>query len=261
MEDFFTGFDWAELFKATMVLFAVIDIVGSIPIIIKLKEKSGEIHSGYATIVSFVIMISFLLLGDSILGLFGVEVEAFAVAGALILFAMALEMILGVELFKDSGTEKTASIVPLAFPIIAGAGAMTSIISLRAEFAEINIFLAICINAIIVFAVLKSTRLIERLLGAGGIAILKKVFGIILLAIAVKLFSSNLKVLFNDGEEPEPQQKEIVIEKEEKIWDCGEYHHNDSIWDQRLKEYLDREYHSSQNTHVEDSVTVSIAPQ
>jgi multiple antibiotic resistance protein len=193
---FFEAFNWTELFKATMVLFAVIDIVGSIPIIIKLKEQSGDIHSGWATIVSFVIMIAFLIVGDNILLLFGVEVEAFAVAGSIILFAMAFEMILGVRLFRDEVSGKTASIVPLAFPIIAGAGTMTSIISLRAEYQEINIILAICINAGIVFLVLKMTKVIERLLGPGGIAILKIVFGIILLAIAVKLFSTNAKELF-----------------------------------------------------------------
>ncbi len=193
---FFEAFDWTELFKATMVLFAVIDIIGSIPIIIKLKEQSGDIHAGWATLVSFVIMIAFLVFGDNILLLFGVEVEAFAVAGSIILFAMALEMIMGVKLFKDDVSGKTASIVPLAFPIIAGAGSLTSIISLRAEYQEINIIVAICINVLIVFIVLKMTRVIERILGPGGIAILKKVFGIILLAIAVKLFSSNAKELF-----------------------------------------------------------------
>lgn len=193
---FFGAFDWTELFKATMVLFAVIDIVGSIPIIIKLKEQSGDIHAGWATFVSFVIMIAFLIVGDNILMLFGVEVEAFAVAGSIILFAMAFEMILGIRLFRDEVSGKTASIVPLAFPIIAGAGTMTSIISLRAEFQEINIIFAICLNVLIVFLVLKSTKVIERILGPGGIAILKKVFGIILLAIAVKLFSSNAKELF-----------------------------------------------------------------
>lgn len=194
---FFEAFDLAELFKATMVLFAVIDIIGSIPIIIKLKEQSGDIHAGWATFVSFIIMVAFLIVGDKILLLFGVEVEAFAVAGSIILFAMAFEMILGVRLFRDEVSGKTASIVPLAFPIIAGAGTMTSIISLRAEFQEINIVLAICINVLIVFAVLKMTKVIERILGPGGIAILKKVFGIILLAIAVKLFSTNAKELFN----------------------------------------------------------------
>ncbi len=195
--EFFQAFNWTELFKATMVLFAVIDIVGSIPIIIKLKEQAGgDIHAGWATVVSFAIMVLFLVVGDNILLLFGVEVEAFAVAGSIILFAMAIEMIMGVSLFRDEVSGKTASIVPLAFPIIAGAGSLTSIISLRAEYQEINIILAICINAGVVFLVLKMTRIIENILGPGGIAILKKVFGIILLAIAVKLFSSNAKELF-----------------------------------------------------------------
>lgn len=196
MSDFFTSFSWLEIFKAATVLFAVVDIVGSIPIIIKLKEQAGEIHALRTSIVAFFIMIGFLILGENILNLFGVEVESFAVAGSLILFAMALEMILGVRLFRDSVSGKTASIVPLAFPIIAGAGTMTSIISLRAEYHELNISIAIFINVILVFVVLKLTKVIERILGEGGIAILKKVFGIILLAIAVKLFTSNAKLLF-----------------------------------------------------------------
>lgn len=196
MGTFFSSIDWVEIFKATMVLFAVIDIVGSIPLIIKLKEEAGEIHALRTSVVAMVIMIGFLILGDNILKLFGVEVESFAVAGAFILFAMSLEMILGVRIFRDEVSGKTASIVPLAFPIIAGAGTMTSIISLRAEYHEINISIAIFFNVILVFVVLKLTRVIERLLGDGGIAILKKVFGIILLAIAVKLFSTNVKALF-----------------------------------------------------------------
>ena len=195
MGEFFGGFNWGDLFKASTVLFAVIDIVGSVPIIIKLKETSGSIHELRTSLVSFGIMIGFLILGESILKLFGVTIEAFAVAGALILFAMALEMILGVRLFRDEVTGKTASIVPLAFPIIAGAGTMTTLVSLKAEFAQINIVLAIFINIIIVFIVLKLTRRIENLLGEGGIAILKKVFGIILLAIAIKLFTTNLQAL------------------------------------------------------------------
>ena len=196
MGDFFGGFSWIEIFKASMVLFAVIDILGSIPIIIKLKERSGEIHALKASLVSLFIMISFLILGEGILGLFGVNVEAFAVAGSIILFAMALEMILGVSLFKDEVTSNTASIVPLAFPIIAGAGSMTSIISLRAEYHQLNIFIAIFINILLVFVVLKLTKAIEKIMGKGGIAILQKVFGIILLAIAVRLFSENAKELF-----------------------------------------------------------------
>lgn len=195
MFDFFQGFSWGELFKATTVLFAVIDIVGSVPIIIKLKESAGSLHEARTSIVSFFIMIGFLILGESILKLFGVTIEAFAVAGALILFAMALEMILGVRLFRDEITGKTASIVPLAFPIIAGAGTMTTLVSLKAEFQEINIILAIIFNVVIVYIVLKLTKRIENLLGEGGIAILKKVFGIILLAIAIKLFTTNLQAL------------------------------------------------------------------
>ena len=196
MSTFFEALNWIDIFKASMVLFAVIDIVGSIPIIIKLKKQTGEIHALRTSAVSLVIMVSFLILGEGILNLFGVQVEAFAVAGAMILFAMALEMILGVKLFRGEVTGKTASIVPLAFPIIAGAGSMTSIISLRAEYQEINILIAIVINIFLVFIVLKLTKVIQRMLGEGGIAILEKVFGIILLSIAIKLFSANAKMLF-----------------------------------------------------------------
>lgn len=194
---FFTDFNLNEILKASMVLFAVIDILGSIPIILKLKQSSGDLHEMRASLVSLAIMIGFLILGEKILMLFGVDIGSFAVAGSIILFAMALEMILGVQLFRDNPSGKVASIVPLAFPIIAGAGSMTSIITLRAEFSMINISVAILINIIIVYLVLRSTKAIEKILGEGGIAILKKVFGIILLAIAVKLFTSNIGGLFN----------------------------------------------------------------
>lgn len=197
MNEFFQGFNWGGFFKASTVLFAVIDIFGSIPLIIKIKESSGSIHEARTSFVSMIIMISFLIVGESILNLFGVTIEAFAVAGAFILFAMALEMILGVRLFRDEVSGKTASIVPLAFPIIAGAGTMTTLVSLKAEYQEINIVLAIIINVLIVYVVLKLTRRIENFLGVGGIAILKKVFGIILLAIAVKLFTTNLQALID----------------------------------------------------------------
>lgn len=191
---FLSTVDMNEIFKATMVLFAVIDIVGSIPIIIKVKEKSGDIHPLRVTFVSLFLMLAFLVGGEKLLGIFGVNIESFAVAGSLILFAMAFEMILGIEIFKEdnSAKGKSASIVPLAFPIIAGAGSMTSLISLRAVYEMPNIIIAVVINMIIVFTVLKLTRRIERLLGPGGIAILKKVFGIILLAIAIKLFANNV---------------------------------------------------------------------
>lgn len=191
--DIFSAIRLDQILKATMVLFAVIDIFGSIPLIIKIKERSGEIFPGRITFVSSLLMIVFLVGGEQLLGLFGVNIQSFAVAGSIILFLMAMEMILGIELFKEQKTtSKSASIVPLAFPIIAGAGSMTSLISLRAEYEMPNIIIAIIINMLVVYLVLKLTRRIERLLGPGGIAILKKVFGIILLAIAVKLFASNV---------------------------------------------------------------------
>lgn len=195
----FFGFDLKEIGVASMVLFAVIDIIGSMPIIIKIKQTAGTIHPLSATVVATVIMIGFLFLGESILGIIGIGINEFAVAGSLVLFFMALEMILGIEIFKhkqDTSSSKTASIVPLAFPVIAGAGTMTSIVSLRAEFAQVNILAAIILNLILVFIVLKLTSKIERFLGVGGIAVLEKVFGIILLAIAIKLFTTNGKLLF-----------------------------------------------------------------
>lgn len=197
MFEFFTSFSLVDTFKASMVLFAVIDIIGSIPIILKIKNDAGEIHAAYTSVVAMSLLIGFLILGESILTLFGVNIESFAVAGSFILFIMSFEMILGINLFKDNSIGKTASIVPLAFPIIAGAGSMTTIVALRAEYAAINIVMSIVINILIVYIVLKSTKRIETILGIGGIAILKKVFGIILLAIAVKLFTANVQQLFH----------------------------------------------------------------
>lgn len=196
MIEFFQGFNLNDMLKATIVLFAVVDVIGSIPTILKIKEKTGEIHSFQASIAALGIMIGFLIFGESILQLFGVDIKSFAVAGSILLFALSAEMILGINIFNDHGTGKTASIVPLAFPILAGAGTMTTLISLRAEFEYINIVFAIFINIIIVYIVLQLSKKIEQFLGQGGIAILKKVFGIILLAIAVKLFTSNVKELF-----------------------------------------------------------------
>jgi multiple antibiotic resistance protein len=192
------GFNFKEIGVASMVLFAVIDIVGNIPLIIALKEKTGRIYPLRTASVSLFILIGFLFVGESILGLIGVGINEFAVAGSFVLFFMALEMILGVEIFKDNGegSKKVASVVPLAFPMIAGAGTMTSLISLRAEFELVNILIAILLNILVVWIVLKLTATIERIIGSTGIAILKKVFGIILLAIAIKLFSSNVRELF-----------------------------------------------------------------
>ena len=192
------GLSFKEIGVASMVLFAVIDIVGNIPLIIAFKRKNRKDLSNENS-WSFSIYIGwFLFVGESILGLIGVGINEFAVAGSFVLFFMALEMILGIEIFKDQGegSTKVASVVPLAFPMIAGAGTMTSLISLRAEYALVNILVAIFLNILVVWIVLKLTSTFERIIGATGIAILKKVFGIILLAIAIKLFSSNVSALF-----------------------------------------------------------------
>ncbi len=193
--DFFLDFDWKETFTVTMILFAVIDILGSIPIIVDLRTRIGHIQSEKASIVAFLIMTAFLFVGDKILKLIGIDVNSFAVAGAFVLFFLALEMILGVRLYKDEAPN-TASIVPIAFPLIAGAGTMTTILALRAEYQSINIIVAIFLNTLLVYFVLKSSGKIERVLGKEGLAVIRKVFGVILLAIAVKLFASNVKGLF-----------------------------------------------------------------
>jgi len=189
----FSYFNFKEIATATMILFAVIDIVGSVPIIIDLRQKTGHIQSEKASLVSLVLMILFLFVGESILGLIGIDVSSFAIAGSFIIFFLALEMILGIRLYKEenNGGKSTASIVPIAFPLIAGAWTMTSLLSLRAEYAVQNIIVAIVVNIIMVYIVLKSSKFIERILGQGGINVLRKVFGVILLAIAVKLFRSN----------------------------------------------------------------------
>ena len=189
------AFDWKEIFTVGMVLFAVIDIVGTIPIIVDLRNKIGHIHSERASLVSGLIMITFLFVGEGILKFIGVDVKSFAVAGSIVLFFLALEMILGISIYKDD-EPKTASIVPIAFPLIAGAGTMTTLLSLRAEYQAVNIVVAILINIIIVYAVLKLSGKIEQMLGKTGLGVIRKVFGVILLAIAVKLFAANVKGLF-----------------------------------------------------------------
>jgi multiple antibiotic resistance protein len=188
-------FDIKEIFTAGMILFAVIDIIGSTPVIIGLRQKVGHIQSEKASLVALVIMIGFLFVGEEILNLIGIDVNSFAVAGSIIIFFLALEMILGIQLYKEESPE-TASIVPIAFPIIAGAGTLTTLLSLRAEFAAANIIAAIVINILVVYIVLKSSKSIERVLGSSGISVIQKVFGVILLAIAVKLFANNAQQLF-----------------------------------------------------------------
>lgn len=193
----FSGmFNFKEVLSVTLILFSVIDILGSIPVVIDLKKRTGRIQSAKATLVSGLIMVAFLFLGKSILSLFGLDIESFAVAGGLIIFILGIEMILGVRIFKaDPGESKTASVVPLAFPLIAGAGTMTTIITLRAEYSVYNILAGIAVNLVFVYLVLKSSGWLEKKLGAGGFNILRKVFGIILLAISIKLIKNNLFVL------------------------------------------------------------------
>jgi multiple antibiotic resistance protein len=185
-----------EIFTAFMVLFAVIDIIGNIPIIIDLRKKVGHIQSEKASIIAGVILILFLFIGKNILSLIGIGVNSFAVAGAFILFFIALEMILGITLYKDDeSSAMTASVFPLAFPLIAGPGSLTTLLSLRAEFRVENIIVAVILNVVIIYIVLKTSSRIERLIGQNGINIIRKVFGVILLAIAVKLFAHNIKAL------------------------------------------------------------------
>ncbi|MEO8589295.1 MAG: MarC family protein [Flavobacteriales bacterium] len=199
-------FDLAQIGKAFLILFAVIDIVGGIPLILQVRQKAGKIYPARATLVSLGIMVTFLFLGESILNVLGIDVRSFAVAGAFVLFFVALEMILGVRLFREDlsapglnevdDDHKVHSIVPLAFPVIAGAGTITTILSLRSEFDRANILVAILLNMIPVVLVLLLTNRIERLLGRVGLIVIKKAFGIILLAIAVKLFAKNITYLF-----------------------------------------------------------------
>lgn len=185
-----------QVFTAFMVLFAVIDIIGNIPIIIDLRKKVGHIQSEKASIIAGSIMILFLFVGQSLLSLIGIDVNSFAVAGAFILFFIALEMILGITLYKEEESNSiTASVFPLAFPLIAGPGSLTTLLSLRAEFEIQNIIIAIILNVLLIYVVLKTSSKIERVIGPNGIKIIRKVFGVILLAIAVKLFAHNIKAL------------------------------------------------------------------
>ena len=187
--------DFREIVAVTMVLFAVIDIVGTIPIIVDMRNKVGHIESEKASIVAGIIMIVFLFVGEEFLKLIGIDVHSFAVAGSFVLFFLALEMILGIRIYKDEAMT-SASIVPLAFPLIAGAGTMTTLLSLRSQFYSINIIIAIILNILLVYAVLKSSAKIEKLLGKTGLGVIRKTFGVVLLAIAVKLFAANVKGLF-----------------------------------------------------------------
>jgi multiple antibiotic resistance protein len=184
-----------EIFSVTLILFSVIDILGSIPFIITIRKREGRIHAEKATIISAVLMVGFLFLGQGILDLFGLDVASFAVAGAIVIFIVAMEMILGITLIReDPDAQGSGSIVPLAFPLIAGAGTLTTILSIRAVYSQSSVLIGIIVNLLIVYVVLRSSGWLERKLGKTGFAILRRVFGVILLAIAVKIFQDNVRL-------------------------------------------------------------------
>jgi multiple antibiotic resistance protein len=190
--------NFKEILSVSLILFSVIDILGSIPIIIDLRKKTGSIHPEQATLVAAGIMVGFLYVGKSILSLLGVDINSFAIAGAIIIFLIGLEMTLGRSIFKSEeagNNSKVASVVPLAFPIIAGAGTMTTILSLKSQFEEINILIGILVNVLFIYLVLRSSEWIEKIIGQAGANVLRKVFGVILLAIAIKIIKTRLLLL------------------------------------------------------------------
>ena len=196
----FTNFNFQQILSAFIVLLAVIDIIGAIPIIIDLKDKGKDVNALKATLISFLLLLGFFYAGDILLRLFHVDIESFAVAGAFVIFLLSLEMILDIEIFKNQGPIKEATLVPLVFPLLAGAGSFTTLLSLRAEYASVNIIVALILNMLWVSFVVRMTRKVERVLGKGGIYLIRKFFGIILLAISVKLFMSNITLLMEQIE-------------------------------------------------------------
>ena len=186
-----------EIVTAFMVLFAIIDITGSVPVILELKERNGKVEAGKAALISFAMLVVFLFMGEAVLRFFNVDIPSFAIAGAIVLIAVAIEMTFNVTLFKSGASQESGTIVPLVFPLIAGAGSLTTCLSLRAECSAINIIIAIALNMIVVYFVIKKVNWVEKLLGKGGIYILRKMFGVILLAMSVKLIVTNLSLLLN----------------------------------------------------------------
>lgn len=192
----FGNIEIKEIITVSVTLFAVIDMVGNIPVLASLRAKmGGEIRSVQATMASGALMILFLFLGQQLLHVLGLDVQSFAVAGSIVIFIIGLEMVLGHEFFKSDGNPKSGSVVPIAFPLIAGSGTLTTIMSLKANYFDVNIFIGILINCIVIFLVLKSLKWIERVLGPNGMTVIRKFFGVILLAIAVKIFGSNFSHL------------------------------------------------------------------
>ena len=188
-------FNLKDILTIFMVLFAVIDIIGNIPIIIDLRQKAGQIQSEKASLIAGFILIIFLFIGEQLLSIIGIDVHSFAVAGSLIIFFIALEMILGIKIYKDDKNPLNATVFPLAFPLIAGPGSLTTLLSLKAEFSNTNIIIAIIINILFIYVILKGSNRIEKMIGENGIGIIRKIFGVILLAISIKLFTTNIKLL------------------------------------------------------------------
>ena len=186
-----------EIVTAFMVLFAIIDITGSVPVILELKERNGKVEAGKAALISFAMLVVFLFMGEAVLRFFNVDIPSFAIAGAIVLIAVAIEMTFNVTLLKGDASQESGTIVPLVFPLIAGAGSLTTCLSLRAECSAINIIIAIALNMIVVYFVIKKVNWVEKLLGKGGIYILRKMFGVILLAMSVKLIVTNLSLLLH----------------------------------------------------------------
>jgi multiple antibiotic resistance protein len=187
--------DWNQLLTVTFTLFAVIDIVGSIPLLHALKKKIGGLHEGKATLISGALMVLFLFGGEKFLQVLGVDQHSFAVGGSIVIFILGLEMVLGIEIFKSEPDVKASVVVPIAFPLIAGSGTLTTIMSLKANFETTTILMGILLNLLFIYFVMKSMDVIERILGPAGMIAIRKFFGVVLLAIAVKIFSSNLKGL------------------------------------------------------------------
>ncbi|GAB2685064.1 MarC family protein [Mucilaginibacter koreensis] len=186
------AFDARQILSVTMILFAIIDILGAIPVIIQLRQRAGHIESEKASIAVLILMVAFLFAGNGLLAIIGLDIASFAIAGSLVIFCIAMEMILGIRLFnEEADVPQTVSIVPLAFPLIAGAGTMTTLLSLKSEYATQNIIVGIVFNTLFVYIVLKNVGRLEKMLGKSGVGVLRKAFGVILLAIAIKLFRSN----------------------------------------------------------------------
>mgnify|MGYP000571699792 CR=1 FL=1 len=186
----------SEIITVSLTLFAVIDMLGSVPVLLSLKKKMGDISAVQATFVSGVLMLLFFFVGEAVLNLMGLDISSFAIAGSIVIFILGLEMVLGMEFFKSDSEEKSGSIVPIAFPLIAGSGTLTTIMSLKATYHSYNILISILINLVIIFVILRSLKLIERALGPSGILVVRKFFGVILLAIAIKLFKNSIGIDF-----------------------------------------------------------------